>query len=72
MGGYVYRLFLEDGSDVGTFTTSAWDWKPGDEFWDGDHRRWRVLDVAPADADVVRGMFKVEAVRAKRLARRPP
>jgi hypothetical protein len=24
---------LEDGSDVGTFTTAAWDWTPGDEFW---------------------------------------
>jgi hypothetical protein len=38
MGGYLYRLFLEDGSDVGTFTTIAWDWKIGDMFFDGTHR----------------------------------
>lgn len=40
MGGYVFRLFLEDGSDVGVFTTIAWSWKTGDVFFDGEHREW--------------------------------
>jgi hypothetical protein len=60
--GSVYRLYLEDGSDVGTFTTVAWDWKTGDEFWDGQHRRWRVVSVAPAVVEIYRGTLGVEPV----------
>lgn len=57
---YVYRLYLEDGSDVGTFKTIAWDWKEGDEFWDGQHRRWRIVRLAPAEGAKFRGLFVVE------------
>jgi hypothetical protein len=63
MGGYVYRLFLEDGSDVGTFTTIAWEWKIGDVFFDGTHREWRIVDIAPIDGIKFRGMFVVEPKR---------
>lgn len=60
VGGYVYRLYLEDGSDVGTFTTNAWDWKEGDRFFDGQHREWRLLRMAPAEGAEFRGLFVVE------------
>lgn len=62
MGGYVYRLFLEDGRDVGTFTTAAWDWSEGHTFFDGEHREWRTLGVAPAAGADFKGLFTVEPV----------
>ncbi len=54
-----FALRLEDGGDAGdgTFATAAPDWKIGDEFWDREHRRWRLLRILeypdePCEGDV--------------------
>ena len=44
-----YRLYLEDGEDIGTFETMAPAWRIGDELYDDDHNRFRVTATIPAD-----------------------
>ena len=63
MAGDVYRLYLEDGTDVGEFVTAGWGFKAGNQIWDGQHREWRIVSVAPAIGDKYRGLFTVEPAR---------
>jgi hypothetical protein len=61
-GVYAFRLFLADGSDVGTFATGSPDWEPGEVFFDGHHREGRVVLIASADGGLYRALFVVEPV----------
>ena len=42
---FKFRLYLEDGQDVGDLVTSAPNWKPGDQLYDSAHTRYAVVDV---------------------------
>ncbi len=44
-----YRLYLEDGEEIGTFETLAPTWRIGDELYNDDHNRFRVTATIPAD-----------------------
>lgn len=44
-----YRLYLENGEDIGRFETMAPTWRIGDELYDDDHNRFRVTASIPAD-----------------------
>lgn len=45
MSGFTYRLYLENGEDIGSFATAVPDWSIGDEFFSGDHTRFRILNI---------------------------
>jgi len=47
MAGFTYRLYLEDGNDIGTFTTAVPDWGVGMELISGDHTTFRILSILP-------------------------
>ncbi len=44
-----YRLYLEDGEDIGRFETMAPAWRIGDELYDDANNRFRVTAAIPAD-----------------------
>lgn len=41
---FKFRLYFENGEDIGEFATSVPNWKPEDEFFNGDHHRFRVVN----------------------------
>ena len=43
MSGFNFRLYLENGEDIGTFATAVPDWSVGMEFFDSDHSEFRIL-----------------------------
>lgn len=45
MAGFTYRLYLENGEDIGTFTTAVLDWDVGMEFVSSDHVTSKSLDI---------------------------
>ena len=45
MSGFNFRLYLDSGEDIGTFSTAVPDWKIGDEFYNRDHNQFRILDI---------------------------
>ena len=48
--GFKFRLYLENGEDVGIFTTAAPNWRVGEEFVGPENVRFRILDyVDPED-----------------------
>ena len=47
MAGFTYRLYLEDGNDIGTITTAVPDWDIGMEFINGDHVTFEIVNVVP-------------------------
>lgn len=49
MSGFTYRLYLENGEDIGSFATAVPDWSVGDEFFSGDHTRFRILNILPGE-----------------------
>ena len=59
---FTYRLYLENGEDVGTFATAAPDWNVGDEFRTGDGNRFRIENIVPErdlPVDDFHGLFVV-------------
>ncbi|HZV27153.1 MAG TPA: hypothetical protein VFG00_12785 [Acidothermaceae bacterium] len=65
MSGFRYRLYLENGEDVGTFHTAAPDWSVGDEFRTGDGNRFAILNLVTDDdfsSDDFAGMFVVTPI----------
>lgn len=65
MSGFTYRLYLENGEDMGTFATADPDWSVGDEFFNADHARLRDIDIAAGDGfGDFDGCFVVTARRA--------
>ena len=44
-----YRLYLENGEDIGEFATAAPDWHVGDEFRAAGNRRLRMTAVVPTE-----------------------
>ena len=46
MSGFNFRLYLENGEDIGTFSTAVPDGSVGDEFFNSDHNEFRILDIA--------------------------
>jgi hypothetical protein len=64
MAGFTYRLYLESGDDIGTFTTAVPDWNVGMEFISGDHVTFRILNIVPElDEGEFAGMFVVTPVQ---------
>ena len=45
MSGFIYRLYLENGEDIGSFATAVPDWSVGDEFFNRDHVQFRIIDI---------------------------
>jgi len=59
---FIYRLHLEDGSDVGTATHTVLI-KPGEEIIAGNNQRFRVVDIVrfeEEDASPFVGLLQVE------------
>lgn len=50
MSGFSFRLYLEDGNDIGSFATSVPDWEIGDVFYNRDHVECRILDIVHSEA----------------------
>jgi hypothetical protein len=42
-----YLLHDEDAENVGEFFTAVPNWRVGEEFLNGDGRRWRILKIVP-------------------------
>jgi hypothetical protein len=42
---FKFRLYLENGEDIGDLVTAMPNWKPGDKLYDGSRIRYEVLDV---------------------------
>lgn len=42
---YKYRLYLENGEDIGDFETGTLAWGVGDDLWNCDHHRFCVMNV---------------------------
>jgi hypothetical protein len=59
---YRYRLFLEDGSEVGEAHYAVMI-QPGETIYTGDGRKLRVLDLVPTEENPSEyvGLLKVEA-----------
>jgi hypothetical protein len=65
MAGFTFRLYLEDGNDIGTFETAVPDWSVGMEFFNRDHNEFRILDIVHSEAlggDEFSGAFIVTPV----------
>ena len=45
MSGFTYWLYLENGEDIGGFKTAVPNWSIGDEFFNGDHVHFRILNI---------------------------
>ena len=60
MSGFKFRLYLEDGNDIGSFETAVPDWSVGMEFFDRDHTEFRILNiVTDLEGDEFNGAFVV-------------
>lgn len=51
MAGFTYRLYLEDGNDIGTFATAVPDWSVGMTLINGDHVICRIVNIIPELGD---------------------
>jgi hypothetical protein len=59
-----YRVFLEDGTDLDDYVTTASPWRPGDLIYAGGLVAFRIVDVVPlADIDEYDGIWTVEPLR---------
>lgn len=47
MSGFTYRLYLENGEDIGNFATAVPTWSTGDEFFNRDHNLFRIVNIVP-------------------------
>lgn len=47
MAGFTFRLYLENGEDVGTFTTAVPNWDLGMSFRTGLGVKYRILNIVP-------------------------
>ena len=59
VGGYRFRLYAEDGDDLGVREFSEPNWQPGDVVALAD-RVYRVSRVVYLDDGAVRGMLMLE------------
>ena len=50
VSGFNFRLYLENGEDIGTFATAVPDWSVGDEFFDSAHNEFRILNIVTDEA----------------------
>jgi hypothetical protein len=60
-----YLLHDEDAENVGEFFTAVPNWRVGEEFLNGDGRRWRILAIETEIANELlergfNGVFTVE------------
>lgn len=64
--GHTVRLYLENGEDVGTFSSATSAWSVGDTFKNGDGNRFRIVDMLE-DFDELEsefnGVWKVTSVK---------
>ena len=72
MSGFTYRLYLENGEDIGNFATAVPTWSIGDEFFDRDHNLFRIVNIVPElDDGEFQGMFVVTLVEPRNRERGP-
>jgi hypothetical protein len=50
VSGFNFRLYLENGEDIGSFATAVPDWSLGDEFFNSQHDVFRILSIATHEA----------------------
>jgi hypothetical protein len=55
-----FRLYRQNGSDAGTFTSSASTWKAGETLADRGGRQWRITSVVPSADPAFRGVLVVQ------------
>ena len=65
---FTFRLYLEDGEDVGSFATSEPSWQVGDEFRSGDGHRFRILNIVPQEDLGTGGFYGLWVVTPLELA----
>ena len=63
MSGFNFRLYLENGEDIGNFATAVPDWSVGDEFFNRDHNEFRIRDIVtdPGGEEFSGGPHRVAA-----------
>jgi hypothetical protein len=55
-----YRVYLEDGTDLDDYVTTATAWRLGDTLYAGGLPAYRITDIVPlADIDEYAGIFTV-------------
>ena len=60
---FKYRVYLEDGTDLDDYITTAQTWGPGDILYAGGLPAYRIVDVVPlADIDEYAGIWTVEPI----------
>jgi hypothetical protein len=72
VSGLNFRLYLENGDDIGDFATAVPDWSVGDEFFNSQHNVFRILSIATHEAfssGGFSGALIVAPVDAKQLVR---
>ena len=60
-----YRLYLENGEDIGEFATAVSAWAIGDEFISGDRNKFRIVNIVACEslgATALHGLFVVTPV----------
>ena len=45
MAGFRFRLYVESGDDLGTFTPAVPDWHIGQELFDRTRTRYRIENI---------------------------
>ncbi len=59
MAGFRFRLYLENGNEIGAFVSAVRDWHVGDEFLDQDRARFRILEMVDGDDSEFTGTWTV-------------
>jgi hypothetical protein len=65
---FKFRLYLENGEDVGKFETAVPDWRIGDDFRNGDGNRFEIVNIVPLDGDDAGGFYGLWTVTPLELA----
>lgn len=47
MAGFTFRLYVENGEDVGSFTTAVPNWDLGMTFQTGQGVKYRIANIVP-------------------------
>jgi hypothetical protein len=70
-----FRVYLEDGTDLDDYVTTAGTWRPGDTLYAGGLPAYRITKVIPVgnvDNELYQGIWEVEPIRPLLEAREVP